>query len=296
MLEKSDELKGLCYGIISEVDAQGNRGIVWKQCDLFTNEETQAIRKAAEILSVFFDNLERLDAIQEAYQEFLEELRSARSDSRFVIALIDRRFRAFVMEWRLFLDHWKKYIDDGAQIRSREQGAEKEEYIRKFKELYSKTTTEHYDNCDSYVIAHAIRNHVVHANRSIYHAHISLDGNRVYISRDALLSETNISASQREVLLRQNKEIDLVKIATESLKAAEEIMDELIRYQIDRDVIDATIALTGTFQRIATAGITAHIWMFFMPTGKSEMDYQLFEFDRYKSLAEHLIRMGIIES
>ena len=77
-------------------------------------------------------------------------------------------------------------------------------------------TSSTYDKCEEYVLATAIRNHIVHANNAIYSGHIGSDGNKVSISRDALLTESNISSSQRNVIKKQNEMIDLSVVAEKS--------------------------------------------------------------------------------
>ena len=222
------------------------------------------------------------------------------SDNRFNIARVDRRFRAYVMEWRLFLDHWKKYIDDGAQTKSWDDGEVKQQYIADFQKLYVDITTDAYENCSEYVIAYAIRNHVSHAANCIYAAHVGHDGNKVAISRDALLSEHNVSASQREVIEKQEEYIDLEWVADGSMSAMQTVMETLIGYQIDYDVVNATIALVGAYERILKAGIDAHLWMYFgkqtpMNNGAIDIEYQKFDFDSYVTVALYLKGLGVFE-
>ena len=62
---------------------------------------------------------------------------------------------AFVMEFRLFLEHWKKYISDLQNINKH--------YGSIYEKLYSDVTHEAYDTCEEYVLAYCLRNYVVHA-------------------------------------------------------------------------------------------------------------------------------------
>lgn len=211
----------------------GRKSLNWVKCEIFTSEEVQSISDAATVLERLFDNLNRLDGAKDAYQEFKTELESLVSNDSFALATVDRRFRAYVFEWKLFLDHWKKYIDDGAQTMHWKNQSGAEKYITAYQELYKYVTSTIYDGCEEYVLATAIRNHVVHANNVVYGAHIGLDRNKVFISRDTLLSESNISASQRDVIKKQDELIDLAVVAEKSLKAAETVMEELLNFQID---------------------------------------------------------------
>ena len=241
-----------------------------------------------------------MEATKEAYTEFKNELLSLKSDNRFNIARVDRRFRAYVMECRLFLDHWKKYIDDGAQTKSWPDDEEKQQYVEGFQKLYEDTTTDAYENNPEYVIAHAVRNHVSHAANCIYAAHVGHDGNRVAISRDALLSEHKISKSQREVVEKQDDYIDLKWVADGSMSAMQTVMETLIGYQIDSDVVNATVVLIGAYERIKEAKIDAHIWIYFgkqkiMDNGAIDIEYQKFDFDSYVAVARYLRGLGVFE-
>lgn len=120
-----------------ETDLQnGRKSLNWVKCEIFTTEEVQSISDAASVLERLFDNLNRLDAAKDAYQEFKAELEGLTSNDSFALATVDRRFRAYVFEWKLFLDHWKKYIDDGAQTKYWKDQSESERYITAYQKLY----------------------------------------------------------------------------------------------------------------------------------------------------------------
>ena len=243
----------------------GRKKLNWQKCDLFSDNEVSSLLTAASVLEHLFDNLNRLEAARDAYREFRLELDSLISNDQFAIATVDRRFRAYVFEWKLFIDHWKKYIDDGAQTKHWKDKSGAEKYIDAYQKLYRDVTTNAYDSCEEYVLATAIRNHVVHANNAVYASHVGPDGNGVFISRDQLLSESNISASQREVIERQDELIDLAVVAEKSLSAAEQIMEELLDFQIDLENTQAAYTLLKANERINAAGIKSDRWMIFQP-------------------------------
>lgn len=243
----------------------GRKSLNWVRCEIFTADEVRSISEAAAVLERLFDTLNRLDAAKDAYQEFKTELESLVSNDSFALATVDRRFRAYVFEWKLFLDHWKKYIDDGAQTKYWKDQSGAEKYIAAYQTLYNDVTSATYDSCEEYVLATAIRNHVVHANNALYGAHVAPDGNKVFISRDALLSESNISASQRTVIEKQDEMIDLAVVAEKSLKAAEAVMKELLNFQIDNENTEAALSLINANAKIAEAGIKSDRWMIFKP-------------------------------
>ena len=190
------------------------------------------------------------------------------------MATVDRRFRAYVFEWKLFLDYWKKYIDDGAQTKHWKDLSGAEKYVAVYQKLYKDVTSSTYDSCEEYVLATAIRNHVVHANNAVYSAHVGPDGNKVFISRDALLSESNISASQRDAIKKQDGLIDLACVAEKSLSAAETVMEELLNFQIDNENAEAALTLLNANAKIIDAGIQSDCWMIFRP-GKVQWEPSL---------------------
>lgn len=270
LVEKLPEIKGqfvdgLLYAESIQQLPDGNRKVRLAHCTLFDTDEVEDILGASIVLERLFDNLFRLDAAREAFNEFEQELNSFCSNDSFAIATVDRRFRAYVFEWKCFLDHWKKYIDDGAQTKYWSNQAERkkfiEAYIEAYKKFYKDVTEDGYDNCEEYVLATAIRNHVVHANKSVYSYNISPSGNKVYIHRDALLSETHIGKSQRELIEKQEQKIDLYIVAKKSLEAAEKVMGQLMNFQIDNELVCSSQMLINAFDKIQSEGIRSEIWM-----------------------------------
>lgn len=263
-------ISGICYAAEQEAIFPENKRIYWKQCELFSEEECNAIGKAAKVLERLFDNLFRLNAAKDAYIEFQEELNNLRSNDPFVMATVDRRFRAFIFEWKMFLDHWKKYIDDGAQTKfwkceTEDQVAEAQNYIKGYQQLYKDVTSTTYDSCEEYVLANAIRNHITHANNAVNSSHIGPEGNAVYISKRHLLTDSKISASQRIIVEKCDDFIDLTVVAEKTLAATEHIMEELLNYQVDTDYIDASLILIQAHNKIIETGITSNQWVIFNP-------------------------------
>lgn len=237
---KGRMISGICYATEVEAISPENKRIHWKQCELFSEEECHTVGKAAKVLERLFDNLFRLNAAKDAYTEFKEELNALCSNDPFVMATVDRRFRAFIFEWKMFLDHWKKYIDDGAQTKfwkceSEDEVAEAQKYIKGYQQLYKDVTSATYDSCDEYVLANAIRNHITHANNAINSSYVGPEGNAVFITKRHFLTDTKISASQRAVVEKCDDLIDLAVVAEKTLEATEQIMEELLNYQMDTD-------------------------------------------------------------
>lgn len=252
---------GICYADNETTLPNGKKQINWTRCDIFPPEEIDTISKAARILERLFDNLYRLDAAKDAFVEFDTELKSLCSNDSFAIATVDRRLRAYLFEWRLFLDHWKKYIDNGAQTVYWSDKKDAEKYIKAYQKLYKDVTTDAYENYPEYVHATAIRNHVAHAEKAINYEDIGLFGNAVYISKEVLLRSMHISKSAQEVIEKQSEKIDLRIVAEKSLKAAEKIMEQLMDFQIDEENAAAAISLLNAHKKIEAAGIVSEWWM-----------------------------------
>ena len=77
------------------------------------------------------------------------------------------RLRSYLFDWKLFLEHWKKYIDDGAQTVYWTNKAGSDKYVKAYQKYYTDVTRNAYDSCPEYVLATAIRNHVAHDQKAI---------------------------------------------------------------------------------------------------------------------------------
>lgn len=252
MTEKPEfQLSGLCYEDKTTSNGTHKR-ISLKQCDLFNEAEIKSLSSAVATMENLFSNIDRSIAAEEACREFVEELKSLTSDNKYDIAKVDRRFRAYVMEFRLFLDHWKKYISDIKKIDNH--------YGSAYECLFDDTTSEIYDSCVEYVLATVIRNYVVHGYDSINGIHVDGCNNRVYIDRDNLF-KIKISASAKEIVKKQPEKIDLVDIAEKSLEALNQVQEALMNFQITEDIGQASITLLDAKKRIDDANIKSDFWI-----------------------------------
>lgn len=240
-------LHGLCYSAPPHSSDPHNRSQLI-QCELFTDEETKSISCSISMMEKLFENIDRSIAAEEALTEFKEALLSLSSSNKYDLACVDRRFRAYVMEFRLFLDHWIKYIGD-----LKEDG-------EVYKSIYKDVTSDVYDHNESYVLATVIRNYVVHGYNSIDLAHIDRNNNVIYIYRDNL-SKIDVAKSARLVIGRQSEYINLLSVAEESFKALQHVQEQLINYQITDEVGQAAVTLLNAKKRIDDAGIMSDYWI-----------------------------------
>lgn len=244
-----------------ELLPDGKKQFFWNKCDLFTPAEVEDIYKASVVIERLFENLFRLDAARDAFREFENDLKALSSNDPFAIATVDRRLRSYLFEWKLFLEHWKKYIDDGAQTVYWTDKTGSDKYVKAYQKYYTDVTNAAYDSCPEYVLATAIRNHVAHAQKAINSYDICPTGNYVYISRDALLKGLRKGKTQEETIKRQPTLIDLYVVAKKSLEAAEKVMGQLMDFQIDNEYVSAAIILLKAKSQIDEAGIVSEHWM-----------------------------------
>ena len=54
----------------------GHKQFTFHGCSLFDEDETGAIKSAVTVLNRYFTNLDRLDGVKDAYQEFKDELKN----------------------------------------------------------------------------------------------------------------------------------------------------------------------------------------------------------------------------
>lgn len=156
------------------------------KCDLFTEDEIFRIDVSAQVMKRLFKNLNRSSAARLAYKEFISEADNIKSDNYDAIQQVDRRFRSFILEWNLYFEHWKTYINE------LNDSVFTDEFVNGYKKLFKSLMQESYKNKD-FVIAHVIRNYIAHANDVVQRAHINSDGNEYNVSQASLESFLNHS-------------------------------------------------------------------------------------------------------
>ncbi len=286
--------KGLCYSIPAEqsIDPHNRGQIV--QCDLFDEVEVKSITNAVISMECLFTNMDRSFAAEEALREFKAELNSLVSDNKYDIARVDRRFRAYVMEFRLFLDHWKKHISDLKK--------QDEKYSALYEKLYKDVTSSTYDSNDYYVLATVIRNYVVHGYDSINHAHVGDAAKEVFIDRDSLF-KIDVAASARPVIQKQEEEINLLQVAQESFTALQTVQEQLMNFQITEEIGQAAVTLLNAKKRIDDAEISSKRWMLIGEQKPKEiswkgkmvqgidLEYRIMNWDGYIAIAQYVAKL-----
>jgi len=250
--------KSMAYFTEDGKTPDGHLRLAFHKSNLFNEQETEKIKSSVTVLERFFTNLNRLDGVRAAYQEFKDELKNLDRNNPDHLPTIDRRFRAFILEWKLFLDHFQRYIENGAQTGCWKTAtdAEKREYLDAF-QRYFNDVKDPRKQSDAFNLAAVIRNHIQHAYDAIDHT----DGKKVYISREKVSSGPKVTASQKAALGKQPEFIDLETVADNALVELEKIHEQLLNFMVDSEVAEAAAVLTEAYSKIVVAGIKSDRWV-----------------------------------
>lgn len=240
------------------------------KCRLFNYEEEFRIETAVHIMDRLFGNLNRSVAAGEAFDEFIEETSKPNSDNPFAREIVDRRFRSFIFEWKLYTEHWKKYIyelDDSAYL---------DEFVAGYKDLFKQLMDYAYKNSD-FVLAHVIRNYISHANDAIHHSHIDGKNNQFFAKRDILIAFLNESIgkakgkqktnleSQLSLIQGQEELLDLAVVAEKAMDQLRIIETALMNYQLEPQTLQSINILLDAKRKIDEAGIENDLWEILRP-------------------------------
>ena len=96
----------------------------------FTNypKGLDELLKAFRHLDYFFENGCRIIPVQQSAQEFLQSLSFLQNDNYDGLLEVDRRYRAYCVEFDVFLDYWYKYISHYKRLDKKESQDLVEEY------------------------------------------------------------------------------------------------------------------------------------------------------------------------
>jgi len=81
-----------------------------------------------------------------------------------------------------------------------------------------------------------LRNYLVHSSDVLHGEHIGVDGFRIWADRDILLKDIDWPKAKKELLERQEKQIDLLSVATKSLPVINEVHEQFLDYLIDEQI------------------------------------------------------------
>ncbi len=246
---------------------QQNGQVTPIRCTLFRDDELFRIGTAVLIMERLFKNLGRSEAVKEAYKEFFAETKKPSGGNPYEVETVDRRFRSFIFEWKLYTEHWKVYLFD------LKESVWPDEFVVGYQDLYKKLMDKAFKNSD-FVIAHILRNYVSHANDAINYSHVDGENNQFGIYRASLESFLQDSIEktsnnrrkeklrgQLNILKKQGEQIDLSIVADKAMAWMEKCEKTLLDYQVtEPQLLQACNILTQSKQRIDEADIQSNVW------------------------------------
>ncbi len=200
------------------------------------------IQTAVKNLMPLVENVYRINAVVDAACEYHETLKSLNSDNVEQMLIADRRFRAYVLEFDMFLDYWESYIAHHKKI----DGTSSDELVKNYKALFKNLTRNAYDNHVEYQLLDMIRNHTAHVQSPVNRIQVGIDGNEAYASRDVLLRKCTRGDNKKNILKAQPDEIVLSPIVNVTRECLEEVHAGLIDYQID-DLVEEECGVIASF-------------------------------------------------
>lgn len=216
-------------------------------------DERGAIKiiEAIRILDGYIFKQHTIDAANLAYQEFEKLCNSYKPNVRDrYLPLINMRLRTFVLEFRVYLEHWEKHIKH-----------ENTAY-----ELFKKLTSDAYDHNDEYVLVYGLRNFAAHIDNLINYTFAGQD-NGVFeplISRSALLEHKDAFNTKTVSIIDHydTEAIHLRSIMTKSIKLLNDIHNKMMAFYLNQEVIDAAKIMGEAYNVIKRKRIHANRWFY----------------------------------
>lgn len=239
-----------------------------QRCSQFDSEACENILHAAYTMDKLFNNLNRSYAAETALEEFKEQVSKPNSENPFERVEVDRKFRAFIFEWKMFAEHWKNYIYGLNTSKCGDQ------YVDGYKRLYRQITDNAFQS-QEFVLAHVIRNYVSHANDAIDSCHIG-EENTFWIHKVKLQSFLSGNIAKRQnrrtkAQLEKQKslidscddKIDLMAVADSAMRFLQEMQEQLMNYQLTQEIFDSCVFLLSTKEKIDRE--SAGVWELWKP-------------------------------
>lgn len=195
----------------------------------FSSATASRLQTAISHVTGIVESVYRINAANEAAAEFHETLSSLNSDNVERKLKAERRFRAYVLEFDMFLDYWESYIAHHKRI----DGTSDEKLVSDYKDLFKNLTHSAYDSHMEYQLMDMIRNQTAHVQSPVNRIHVGIDGNEIYSMRDILLSKCKSGENKKKILKAQPDEIALSPIVDVTRQCLEEIHAELIDFMLD---------------------------------------------------------------
>lgn len=257
------------------------REVNFEDSKLFTEPEIEKIFQAAGKIEVFFEDIFRNESFNEAAQELFEACDNLHSPDEMRSLRIKRYVRSCILEADIFLKHWERYM------RHREVGDGN---------VFKQITSEIYDTNEAYAILCILRNYLVHSNDVVHGVHIGFDGLKIWTDRDIVLRDIEWSKAKKELLQRQEKKIDLLKVIKDSNDALNIIHDSMLSKIVTDELKEQCEFLVNMGKK--TVMINSDVWFVFRFTGDEEnkenialglgVDYYQLYWNRYRAVWEKM--------
>ena len=204
------------------------------------------------------ENVYRINPVKDSAQEFRDTLTSLNSDNVESMLIADRRFRAYVLEFDMFLDYWETAI---AHYKNNGEVTEDPQVLTAYKQLFRNLTSTAYDNHVEYQLLDLIRNQTAHVQSPVNRIHVGINGNEAYSSRDVLLKNCKSGENKKKILRSQPEEIELSTIVDVTENCLQSIHAGLIDYQIDDPIMEELKHIKCFFEYIISKGHLFEPWV-----------------------------------
>lgn len=236
----------LCYAVSESSDTERK----YARHPGFSSADADSLLEAIEKVEHHMYNMGRLYAVDASYDEFFSFYRSLDGKDDTLFPELERKLRAYIIEFRIYLDHWQKYVAHHSRG-------------KEYKELFAKLTHHAYDSCDEYAIVYMLRNYVVHANDLIHCRLNSEDGNvfQIGCSKEMLLQDDTLKAKEKAIIRRQPAQmIVLDMILKRSRECLHEIHKSMMEFQTDNEVRESCKVIRNAYSFVFMTGFSNREW------------------------------------
>lgn len=240
------------------VNGHQTREMVIEEAKDFAPSDVARLRTAINSCSKLVEDVYRINPVVDAAKEYHATLAALNSDNVEAMLTGDRRFRSYVLEFDMFLDYWESSI---AHYRRIDETID-EAVVTKYRDLFRDLTCAAYDKYVEYQLMDLIRNQTAHVQSPVDQIYISMNGNEMFASRDALLSKCKSGANKKRILRAQEEGIALSPLVDVTARCLQDLHACLIDYQIDSLVIEELKHIEGFIRYAASKNLLYNTWLF----------------------------------
>ena len=264
------------------------REMIFEVFENVSLKEVQRLEMAINRLRGVVENAYRIFAISESAKEYNEALKALKSDNISDLLRLDRRFRAYALEFDMFLDYWEAFIAHHKRI----DGSSDKEHTDNYKQLFDNLTHNEYNNYLEYQLLDMIRNVTAHVQSPVNHINVGVSGNEAYADRDVLIAKCKNGENKKNILKAQPKEIELTSIVNVTAKCLERIHDGLIDYELDDLAIEECKVLSSFIQMADSKEMLQKPWIIMDERAPEKGVYHIKDIPIYLYLLGRIQRKG----